>query len=137
MGRRLNYAEPKQMNAFRLTRREWLLAATAAALAACAPPAPTQSTANSDGAPARGGVLQVPIFNEPLPLNTVLRHEGAATTVMSVLYSQLTRIDPTTKQAAADIATGFEVAQDGLSWVFHLQEKAKEHDEADVSDDAD
>jgi peptide/nickel transport system substrate-binding protein len=79
--------------------------------------------------------VRLAIFGEPLPLNSVLRRELAAITVMSVLFSQLTRIDPNTKQAAPDLATGWEVAPDGLSWVFHLQQKAKWHDGADFSAD--
>ncbi|MGH2384769.1 MAG: ABC transporter substrate-binding protein, partial [Candidatus Limnocylindria bacterium] len=107
-------------------------------LASCvptvSPPAATRTAAPS-ATPVRGGTLLSPIFTEPFPLNTVLRRERAAITVMSVLFSQLTRIDPETKQAAPDLASGFEVSQDGLSWVFHLQENAKWHDGADFSAD--
>jgi peptide/nickel transport system substrate-binding protein len=115
-----------------------LLASAAAAIAACTPASvssPSGASATAASTPVRGGVLRVPIFNEPIPLNTVIRHEGAATTVMSLLFSQLTRIDPLTKKPVGDIATSFEVASDGLSWVFHLQDKAKWHDGADFTAD--
>jgi peptide/nickel transport system substrate-binding protein len=134
------YKQPKDQGPVKLTRRELLLATTAAALAACSPGIPTSSAAPSSGAsassaPVRGGVVRLPIFNEPLPFNTVLTHEGAATTVMSVLFSQLTRIDPQSKRPVADLATNFEVSTDGLSWVFQLNNKAKWHDGQAVTAD--
>src|SRR5687768_309236 len=84
----------------KLTRRQMLVASAAAALAAaCSPTVPAGGAPTGGStAPVRGGIVRVPIFNEPFPLNPVISNELSSLLVRRSLYSYLTRLDPATKR---------------------------------------
>lgn len=115
----------------RLTRRQLLIAASLSAIAtACGVPGQSPKPGGSQAAPSAvaGGTLKLLLPHEPTPLSTILPTSVASTMVVGLFSSQLTRLDPTSKLPVPDLATGFEVADDGLSWVLHLEPSVKWHD---------
>lgn len=126
----------------RLDRRQLLAAGSASALlAALGVPGLTSrvsaagATQRASGASA-GGIVKLMLPHEPTPISTILPTSVASTMVVAFTFSALTRLDADTLLAMPDLATGFEVADDGLSWVLHLEPSVTWHDgEAFSADD--
>lgn len=123
----------------RLSRRQVLIAASLSALAAaCGVPTGSSSpgtggssnpgSAQPGSSAAAGGTLHLLLPHEPTPISTILPTSVASTLVVGLAFSQLTRLDPESKLPVPDLATGFEVADDGLSWIFHLTPSVTWHD---------
>lgn len=136
----VRYRKVTDFGDIRLSRRQLLIAGSLAAVAtACGVPGQSPSPGSMSPRPGgqsptpgasavAGGTLRLQLPHEPTPINPILPTGVASTMVMGVVFSQLTRLDAETKLAVPDLATGWEVADDGLSWVIHLEQGVKWHD---------
>ncbi|MCX6050845.1 MAG: ABC transporter substrate-binding protein [Chloroflexi bacterium] len=124
-----------------------------AVLAACAPTpatAPTQSAApaaqpeqagtseggllRAGGAPKKGGTLRL-AFGVTTPHYDI--HQGAAVSVLCNLYNNLVRLNLVDglRSVVPDLATSWEMSEDGLIYTFKLREGVKFHDGTPFSAD--
>jgi peptide/nickel transport system substrate-binding protein len=101
-------------------------------IAACAPAAgPTSGgttpsgTAAAAGQPKWGGTLVVGVYTDPKFLNSNYDFDGQAYYQNSNILSKLVNYDYKTGSLHADLATKWEVSQDGLSYTFTLREGVK------------
>jgi peptide/nickel transport system substrate-binding protein len=137
-----------------LSRRQFLqvsgAAASVALLAACAPPAaapaaPAQEAAppaasapesagsaeggllRPGGEPKRGGSLRIAVG---VTTSNYDIQQGAAAHVLCMLYNNLVRLNPIDglRSIIPDLATSWEMSEDGLTYTFALREGVKFHD---------
>jgi peptide/nickel transport system substrate-binding protein len=74
-----------------------------------------------------GTVLRLAIPADPL-MNPILGTDAAAVPINRFFFNALTRPDPETFEPRPDLATSWEVSEDGLRWTFELVDNATWHD---------
>ncbi len=84
--------------------------------------------------PAQGGSLTEGIVGSPRFWNPLLAISDGDRDVTSLVYSGLLKATPDGK-LIPDLAESFEISDDGLSYTFHLREKALFHDGTPVTPD--
>lgn len=72
--------------------------------------------------------LTVPVISSPGTLNPILMASTAELQVATPLHQSLVQIDPDTFEPKPQLAESWEVAEDGLSWTFHLRTDVTWHD---------
>jgi len=112
-----------------------LAAALAMTIAACAPssgPGPgggvAASAAPKADEPKWGGTLVVGVYTDPKFLNSNYDFDGQSYYQNMNVFSKLVNYDYRTGTLHADLATKWEISQDGLSYTFTLREGVKWHD---------
>ena len=100
-------------------------------------PAGAAATSATGGAVASagkpGGRLHLISTGDPPSFDLHQESTSATNYVTSLAYNQLVKMDPlvgieTPKSVVADLATSWEIAPDGQTYVFHLVPNAKFHD---------
>lgn len=86
------------------------------------------------GTPKRGGTLRMAFG---ITTSNFDIHQGAATHVLCQVYNNLVRFNLVDglRSIVPDLATSWEVTEDGLTYTFTLREGVKFHDGADFSAD--
>ncbi|MSU56414.1 MAG: peptide ABC transporter substrate-binding protein [Candidatus Taylorbacteria bacterium] len=84
--------------------------------------------------PARGGELREGIVGSPRFLNPLLSLSDADRDLSALIYSGLLRATPG-GELIPDLASRYEMSEDGLSYTFHLREDATFHDGTRVTAD--
>lgn len=85
-------------------------------------------TVAQDEVPAEGGTYVEAVVGRPHYLNPILsRPDDADQDVAALVFSGLTRLTPS-GQVAPDLAQGWEMAADGLIYVFRLRTSVLWHD---------
>jgi peptide/nickel transport system substrate-binding protein len=82
-----------------------------------ATPAPTEDTSGIK----KGGTLVMCVNAEPISLNPDGNYDANNGYLVANLFNQLLKLD-NTSQVVNDLATSYEVSEDGLSYTFHLHE---------------
>lgn len=82
-----------------------------------ATPAPTEDLSGIK----KGGTLVMCVNGEPISLNPDGNYDANNGYLMANLFNQLLKLD-NTSQVVNDLATSYEVSEDGLSYTFHLHE---------------
>ncbi|WP_295044692.1 ABC transporter substrate-binding protein [uncultured Paracoccus sp.] len=90
---------------------------------------PGAALADQGGAPQMGGTLNFNLTGDPPNFDPM---SGTSTVLMGIIapcYNGLVRIDPNDPEGVIpDLATGWEISADGLSYTFPLVQTAKFHD---------
>ncbi len=84
------------------------------ALAACAAAAQASN----------GGTLTAAIYDDPQDLNPLIITNGAASAVTSLIYNGLAHYDDKMR-LVPELAEGWEISPDGMSWTVHLRSGVK------------
>ena len=84
--------------------------------------------------PADGGELREGIVGSPRFLNPLLSLSDADRDLTSLIYSGLLKATPE-GALIPDLASSYEVSEDGLSYTFHIREDAEFHDGTPVTSD--
>jgi oligopeptide transport system substrate-binding protein len=87
-----------------------ILAALAAAMAGCLP-----------GARTPGGTIHLNLGAEPPTLDPALAEDPSSIQADELLFLSLTDLDEDTMEPVPELATGWQVSQDGLVWTFQLR----------------
>ncbi len=84
---------------------------------------------NKPGTEVSGGekVLAVRSIGDPMSFNPDMLADDNAYPIVQNLYNRLVKLDAS-KQIIPDLATNWEVSEDGLSITFYLRDDAKWHD---------
>ena len=99
------------------------LAVIVLALAGCAGAAPAGDTGSMDDGEAMGPVtLDYNIGGEPPSLDPSLATDTSSVGVINEMFLGLTELDPDTQEATPELATSWEVSDDGLVWTFTLRD---------------
>lgn len=72
--------------------------------------------------------LTVPVIASPGTLNPILVASTAELQVATPMHQSLVGIDPSTFEPVPQLAESWEVAEDALSWTFHLRTDVTWHD---------
>src|SRR5918993_18867 len=83
--------------------------------------------ARQDGTPTPGGILKVGLQSDPTALDPQKQNLTAIWHVIEHIYSGLTRIAPDLSVEPA-LAEGWEISEDGTSYMFVLREGVTFHD---------
>lgn len=106
--------------------RRFILKASVAAAAVMAVGLPLgMAPAFADG-PVRGGVLKLAFSADPAGFDPARGPSGMSHVVIEQVYSTLMSLDPDAKPYP-DLATGYEVSDDGKTYTFKLREGVKFH----------
>ncbi len=62
------------------------------------------------------------LSSDPKSFNPILAQETSTTSVTSLMFVGLVKIDPFTGQPSPELAQRWEVSEDGLRWVFYLRD---------------
>ncbi|MFG1374035.1 ABC transporter substrate-binding protein [Xanthobacter oligotrophicus] len=108
------------------SRRQFLAAASALALAAAVAPTLLQAAAAADG-PVRGGALSIILQPEPVTLTPVANVAQPTQVVAGNVFDGLVTYGFDLKPAP-QLAESWEVAPDGLTITFHLRKGVTWHD---------
>ncbi|MCG5236797.1 ABC transporter substrate-binding protein [Xanthobacter oligotrophicus] len=108
------------------SRRQFLAAASALALAAAVDPTHLQAAAVADG-PVRGGALSIILQPEPVTLTPVANVAQPTQVVAGNVFDGLVTYGFDLKPAP-QLAESWEVAPDGLTISFHLRKGVTWHD---------
>lgn len=84
--------------------------------------------------PARGGTLVEAVVGPPATINPVLAISATETDIVRLVFSGLTRIDPT-GEVLPDLAERWSVSENGRVYTFKLRPGARWHDGAPVTVD--
>ena len=80
-----------------------------------------------------GGTLVLSTISSPKSFNPIMAKETSTTVVTSRMSAGLTRIDGITQEVKPDLATSWEVGEDGLSYTFTPREGLRWSDGAPVT----
>jgi peptide/nickel transport system substrate-binding protein len=81
-----------------------------------------------------GGTITVAVYDDPASLNPLSAASGSASLIASFIANGLTRVDGD-GSIAPDIAAGWDVSADGLSWTFRLREGVRFSDGSECTAD--
>jgi peptide/nickel transport system substrate-binding protein len=73
------------------------------------------------------GKLILPLGGEPSILNPILSSDSASSAVEGTIFSGMVRINERL-EVVPDLASSWDVSDDGLTWTFHLRRNVKWHD---------
>jgi len=104
-------------------------------LAACAPAA-TEAPPEPTEVPAEPMVLTFAQSADAGTLDPALETSANSLAPASHIYEGLTQFDPGTTTPIPSLATGWEASDDGLEWIFTLQEGVTFHDGTPFNADA-
>lgn len=76
----------------------------------------------------QGGTFRMALQAEPIPLNPIISFETSQNMVNNILFDGLTRPDAETLSPSPNLATDWEVSEDGLEWTFFLRDDVTWHD---------
>lgn len=107
-----------------LSRRGFLI--TSSALAALASFGLAASPASAEANPVQGGVLKVAFSADPAGFDPALGPSGMSHVVIEQVYSTLMSLDPEA-MPYPDLATSYELSEDGLTYTFKLREGVTFH----------
>lgn len=83
-----------------------------------------------------GGRLILSATSDPKSFNTIVAKETSTTAITSLIFEGLTATDGVTLEVKPNLASSWEVSDDGLVWIFHLRKGASWFDgQAFSSDD--
>ncbi len=117
-------ARSRTISGLRMTRRG-LLAGTGAAAALVGLSA-FPGAVFAEDAPVAGGILKVAFSADPAGFDPSMGPSGMSHVVIEQVYSTLMSVDPDAVPYA-DLATGYEVSDDGLTYTFKLRDGVKFH----------
>jgi len=69
----------------------------------------------------RGGTFYASSLSDPKGWNAVTAHESATTRYTNIMMRGLISIDPTTAVLVPELASSWEISEDGLEIIFHLR----------------
>lgn len=92
------------------------------------PAAESESTQAENSTPDAVTTLTIAEALQPSSLDIATEYEAAAMAVNRVVYERLVQYDQDTTEIAPELATSWEVSEDGKVWTFHLREGVKFHD---------
>lgn len=79
--------------------------------------------------PTTGGTLITAINDDPVSLNGIYANDGASIAVLSYVFNPLTLGGENWgTEIAGDLAEGYSVSEDGLTWTFNLRQDVVWHD---------
>ncbi|PLT44633.1 Dipeptide-binding ABC transporter, periplasmic substrate-binding component [Paenibacillus pasadenensis] len=99
-------------------------------------PAPTTSTAPSDGAASSQDTLIVARGGDSAALDPAIVTDGESTKVTEQIFEGLLSYKPGTTEVQPALAESYEVSDDGLTYTFKLRQGVKFHDGTDFNADA-
>jgi peptide/nickel transport system substrate-binding protein len=108
-----------------------LLAATI--LAVCAPGALADSGASASASPGAKVTLNIGWLTEPDNLNPFIGIQGVDYMLWHMNYDFLVGFDPKTLEPRPELATAWEVSDDGKVWTFTIRDDATWHDGVPVT----
>lgn len=114
--------------------RRFLLKAGVAAAAVMAVGLPLGMAPAFAEEPVRGGVLKLAFSADPAGFDPARGPSGMSHVVIEQVYSTLMSLDPDAKPYP-DLATGYEVSEDGKTYTFKLHTGVKFHDGTDFNAD--
>jgi peptide/nickel transport system substrate-binding protein len=88
----------------------------------------TPSAGNHVGAPVAGGTLVYARGHDAVRLDPGHETDGESFKVMDNLYENLVTFADTTTEIVPELATRWEISEDGLTYTFHLRPGVKFHD---------
>jgi peptide/nickel transport system substrate-binding protein len=91
------------------------------------------ATPEPEPMPAVGGTLVYALASEPESLDAQVATSGVATAVLTQLGASLIAKDPETGDYIPYLAESWQVADDGMSWVFTLRQDVQFHDGTPLS----
>ena len=117
-------AGSRTISGLRFTRRG-LLASTGAAAALLGLSA-FPGAVFAEDTPVKGGILKVAFSADPAGFDPSMGPSGMSHVVIEQVYSTLMSVDPDAVPYA-DLATGYEASDDGLTYTFKLRDGVKFH----------
>jgi len=75
-----------------------------------------------------GGYLVLGSLGDPKSFNPVIAQEVSTTMVTSFIFEGLTTVDPDTLKVIPNLAKGWKVSEDGLTWTFFLRQDVRWND---------
>jgi peptide/nickel transport system substrate-binding protein len=85
---------------------------------------------SAEGGASEGEVTTITIADalQPSSLDIATEYEAAAMATNRVVYERLVQYDKDSTKIVPELATSWEVSDDGMEWTFHLREGVKFHD---------
>jgi len=112
-----------------ISRRDLLRISGAVGLAGLLPVLTPRAYAQGADAPQRGGVLRIRQLGDPPSLDLLANTTSRVPLSAGPCCNGLLRYDSTDPdKIVTDLADSFEMAEDGLSYTFHLHDGVKFHD---------
>ncbi|MDP9473354.1 MAG: ABC transporter substrate-binding protein, partial [Chloroflexota bacterium] len=87
---------------------------------------PSDKATAPEGTPQSGGTLSIGTNEEPDTLNPYVTQLVTSSDVLAGVMSRLLKYD-STQQLQPDLATGYEISEDGLTYTFNLRGGVKFH----------
>lgn len=75
-----------------------------------------------------GGYLYLSVVSDPKSFNPILAQETSTTTVTNLIFEGLTRINAVTLEPEPNLASSWEMKQEGRVWIFHLRKNVRWND---------
>src|SRR5262249_34810018 len=117
-----------------VTRRDVLKTGVAAGLGLSVASLTAATPTSTGAAPAYGGHATVLSYAFPEAGDPPMGGNLAVTAVVSPLYNQVVEFSPRNAgEVSGDLATGWEVTDEGLTYIFHLHEHVKWWDGKDLT----
>jgi peptide/nickel transport system substrate-binding protein len=88
-------------------------------------PAPAEPTEYKPEVGTRGGRLIISTIANPKSFNPIIAKETSTTSITSYIFEGLTRVSGVTNEVEPNLATEWEVSEDGLTWTFRLRKDVK------------
>ncbi len=87
---------------------------------------PSDKATAPEGTPQSGGTLSIGTNQEPDTLNPYVTQLVTSSDILAGVMSRLLKYD-STQQLQPDLATGYEISEDGLTYTFNLRGGVKFH----------
>ncbi|MBR4598141.1 MAG: hypothetical protein IKO42_07090, partial [Opitutales bacterium] len=82
-----------------------------------------------------GGIFVLSGSQEPMTFNDLVNTEAATSTIMGMMFSSLTTVDPFTMQPSPMLASSWEISEDSRRYTFHLRRGVKFSDGVEITAD--
>ena len=102
-------------------------------LAGCQPAAPTGAPAGEEAAATGPSKLTIAYDSDILKLDPGIQQSGVDWPPAALVYNRLVEYDNTMMAPVPSLAESWEIADDGLTFVFQLRQGAKFHSGRELS----